>query len=91
MQMPTNKVLAASAAGTVAAPLSLIIVYLFNGIAFGCWGDPTATAVACVNHVPSSIIDATSALFTGGSVLLSGYWVPESGTGTAPVQASGGH
>ena len=82
MQMPTNKVLAASAAGVIAAPAALWVVYLFNGLVFGCWADPTATAVACTNHVPASITDATSALFTGASVLLSGYVVPEGGTKT---------
>lgn len=81
MQAPTNKVIAGSVVATIAAPLSLIVVYLINGFGFGCWGDPTATAVACKTVLPNTISAAITAVFTGILTLAAGYAVPEGGQG----------
>jgi len=75
---PTNKNIAAAVVAAIAAPFSTIIDYMINGFGFGCWADPTATAVACAHQLPATVMLAISGVFTGLASLAAGYSMPPS-------------
>lgn len=59
---PTTKTVVGTIAGGIAAPLSIIVCWLINGLGWGCWADPQAAAVACKTSMPNGVQGAFSAV-----------------------------